>query len=89
MGGEKGEKKNRQIIVTDPMTDKIMCRIRNPKMQISGYTKNGGKCVNLQKFMRESNITPDFGFDADEPIVEVKHRTPWSYMSNIILPKCR
>ena len=36
--------------------------------------------------MREANITPDFGFDADEPIVKGQQRNPWEYMSNIILP---
>lgn len=23
------------------------------------------KCVDLNKFMRESNVTPDFGFDSE------------------------
>jgi len=58
-------------------------------MQIKGFSKNGQKCIDLHKFMRESNITPDFGFDPDEPIVEGRRRNPWSYMRNVILPKCR
>jgi len=36
--------------------------------------------------MREANVTPDFGFDADEPIVKGEQKNPWDYMCNIILP---
>lgn len=39
--------------------------------------------------MRETNITPDFGFDPDEQIVVGERREPWSYMSQVLLPRCR
>lgn len=58
-------------------------------MQIGGFTRAGNRCIDLHKFMREINITPDFGFDPDEPIVEAGKRNPWSYMCNLILPKSR
>lgn len=58
-------------------------------MQISGFTKEGAKCIDLHKFMRETNKTPDFGFDQDEPIFETERRDVWNYMCDIIMPKSR
>jgi hypothetical protein len=79
----------RQLLLKDPITNLTMCRIRNPKMQIGGYTSQRAKCIDLNKFMREVNVTPDFGFDPEEPIVDPEKKDPWSYMCNIILPKSR
>ena len=79
----------RQLLLKDPMTNLTMCRIRNPKMQIGGFTKQGKRCIDLNKFMREVNVTPDFGFDVEEPIVDPEKKDPWSYMCNLILPKSR
>lgn len=82
------KRSNRQLLLRDPVSDLIMCRIRNPKMQVTGYSNMGARCLDLHKFQREPNITPDFGFDPKEPVVEAEKKDPWNYMSHIILPKC-
>lgn len=89
INGVRQEKLIRTLTLTDPMTNLIMCRIRNPKIQISGFTRQGAKCIDLHKFMRETNVTPDFGFDPDDQIVEGDERDPWSYMSDIMAPKSK
>jgi hypothetical protein len=71
------------------MTEQRLCTIRNPGCSITGFKEEDSKCIDLHKFMREKNITPDFGFDPDEPVIETEKRDPWKYMSGIILPKLR
>jgi len=39
--------------------------------------------------MREINVTPDFGFDAEDPIVEKEARDPWSYMLSLVGSKLK
>lgn len=75
------------MTLTDPITNLIFCRIRNPKLQISGFN-NHSNCIDLHKFMKEKNKTPEFGFQAD-PIIDGKLKDPWLYMKDIILPKDR
>jgi hypothetical protein len=85
----KEEKTIYSLDIIDPMTEKRLCTIRNPRCNITGFKEENSKCVDLHKFMRETNITPDFGFDADEPVIETEKLDPWDYMCGIILPKCR
>ena len=75
----------RVLKIKDPLTSRVICTLRNPKLQIAGYTN----CIQLEKIIREKNITPDFGFDPSEPIVEKSQQNPWEYLRHIILPRDR
>ena len=59
------------------MTEQRLCTIRNPGCSITGFKEEDSKCIDLHKFMREKNITPDFGFDPDEPVIETEKRDPF------------
>lgn len=69
-----GERENKLInlVLKDPTTNRILCRIRNPKLKISGFTDGGSKCINLKKLLKETS--PDFGFDPEEPVFEGEKR---------------
>ena len=78
------ERPVKNLRLTDPMTQRTLCNIRNPKLKISRYTNKGAKCIDLQKFIEEINVTPDFGFDADDCIVEKEAKDPWSNMLSLL-----
>lgn len=54
------------VHLKDPLTNKTLVKLHNPKLAIKGYTNQGEKCVNLSKDMCEKCVTPDFGFDIAE-----------------------
>jgi len=58
----------RCLTLLDPITKRVLCSIRNPKVKISGFKNNGENCIDLQQFMRENNH--NFWFDPDERLIE-------------------
>ena len=75
--------------IKDPVTGQTLIRLRDPKLAIKGFSDRGAKCINLHKFMRETNVTPDFGFDATETAIFSEYREPWEYMCKVMAPKYR
>jgi hypothetical protein len=57
---------NRIVVVKDPITKKTICKIRNPRLAISGYGKSKvyKECIDLNNFMEKGVKAPDFGFDS-------------------------
>ena len=73
--------------IKDPITNKTLVKLRDPKLAIKGFTNGGEKCINLHKFMREKCVTPDFGFDVDDTAILTEERDPWVYMCKVMAPK--
>ena len=46
---------NRIVVVKDPITKKIICKIRNPRLAINGYGKSKlpKECIDLGDFMEK------------------------------------
>lgn len=59
-----------RLILTDPITKRTMVTIRSPKLKICRFQNNGENCIDLAKYMNEIDVTPDFGFDGEELVVE-------------------
>ena len=78
--GNSGRKNVINLKLTDPLTKRTLCNIREPKLKIGRYTRGGDKCIDLHSFMKDLNVTPDFGFDAKDSIVAKESRDPWSNM---------
>lgn len=75
------------LLVKDPLTNKTLVKLRNPKLAIKGYANSGQKCINLNKCMLEKCITPDFGFDIAEIQLFKRKTDPWFYISKLVAPK--
>lgn len=52
------------VKISDPVTNKPLCVLRNPKVPLRGFTSIE-KCIDLHRFMVDQKH-PDFGFDTVE-----------------------
>lgn len=83
----KGCEQHKNVInlkLVDPLTKRTLCNIREPKLKIGRYTRKGEKCIDLYRCMEDLNVTPDFGFDADDNIVQKEEKDPWNSMLMIL-----
>jgi len=87
--GNSGSKNVVNLKLIDPHTNRTLCNIRAPKLKIGRYNEDGARCIDLHRYMRDLNVTPDFGFDADDSIVQRQTKEPWANMLSLLGEKER
>lgn len=73
----------RCLTLVDPTTMRVLCKINNPQVKISGFKSD---CIDLKRYMQ--NNLHNFWFDPEEPVV-VEKRPLKDYLRDILLPEER
>jgi hypothetical protein len=73
--------------ITDPVTNKIFVRIRNPKAPIKGFSSAPDNLVDLSEMVSARQVAIDFGFDAFETKIVENGPIGWAFFNNLLKDK--
>lgn len=55
----------RTVTIKDPITRRVLCKIKDPKHTINGYPNSlNFKPIDIPCFIRDMETNPDFGLNA-------------------------